>query len=123
MTRLVIDGLLPSLNEYIAAERRNKYVAANLKRRTQDYIRWLIKQQIPDVRFVKPVFMRYTWYERSRARDKDNVAFAKKFVQDALVEAGTLRGDGWRDISGFSDTFAVDKEHPRVEIEIREDDF
>ena len=48
----------------------------------------------------------------------DNIASAKKFVIDGLVEADILADDGWRQVSGFSDTFEIDKVNPRVEVEI-----
>lgn len=120
---LIIEGTLPSLNEYINAERRNKYAAAQLKKRTQEYIRWQIRQQIPHIHFREAVHITYFWFERSRKRDKDNVAFGKKFIQDALVEAGVLDGDGWEHIVGFDDHFAVDREHPHIAVTIKEMPF
>ena len=110
--KLTIPGLLPGLNEYIDAERsyKGKYKAASMKRRTQ----------LRGVRFTRPVVIRYLWVEPSRRRDKDNIAFAKKFIQDALVEAGVLRNDGWSEIEGFSDDFALDPKNPRVEVTIEE---
>lgn len=51
----------------------------------------------------------------------DNISsFGRKVFQDALVEVGTLPGDGWRQIVGFSDEFYIDQENPRVEVTIRE---
>ena len=44
----------------------------------------------------------------------------RKFVQDALVRCKVLQNDGWKEIIGFSDDWAVDKTRPRVEIEIIE---
>ena len=34
------------------------------------------------------------------------------------MRLGVLRGDGWRDIEAFTDSFAVDPDRPRVEVEI-----
>ena len=118
--RLIVPGPLPGLNEYIEAERRNKYAAANMKRRTESANISAAKEQLRGVRLTRPVVMRYTWVERNRRRDRDNVAFARKFVQDALVRCGVLRGDGWKEIAGFTDAFAVDRERPRVEVTLRE---
>lgn len=118
--RLVIPGSLPGLNEYIEAERRNKYAAANMKRQTESVIISAAKEQLRGVRLTRPVVMCYTWVEKNRRRDRDNVAFARKFVQDALVRCGVLRGDGWKEIAGFTDAFAVDRERPRVEVTLRE---
>lgn len=65
--------------------------------------------------------MKYTWYERNKKRDKDNISsFGRKVIQDGLVKAGVLENDGWKQIEGFSDRFRIDEEHPRVEIEIVE---
>lgn len=44
------------------------------------------------------------------------------FGCDECVKAGYLAGDGWAQISGFDDTFAVDASNPRVEVEIEEID-
>lgn len=68
--------------------------------------------------------MRYTWVERDRKRDKDNISsFGRKIIQDAMVkDLRVLRNDGWANIEGFSDRFLVDKSCPRVEIEILEAD-
>lgn len=114
--KLTIPGRLPNLNEYIRMERANRQAAASLKRKTENKIGLLIKQQLPGVRITKPVVLIYTWCEANRKRDLDNIAFAHKFVQDALVDTGVLGGDGWKHIMGFRDMFIVDKDRPRVEV-------
>lgn len=35
---IIIPGTLPTLNEYVKAERTNRYAAANMKKRTQERI-------------------------------------------------------------------------------------
>ena len=65
--------------------------------------------------------MEYHWIEKDTRRDLDNISsFGRKVIQDALVKEGILRNDGWKDISGFSDSFGVDKDNPRIEVVIRE---
>lgn len=65
--------------------------------------------------------MRYKWFEKNRRRDLDNVSsFGRKVIQDALVQAHTLKNDGWNEITGFSDEFFVDAHNPRIEVEIEE---
>lgn len=120
MTRLTIPGRLPGLNEYIEAERRSKYMAANMKRAAEQRIILAAKAQLRGVRFRAPVVMHYTWVEPNRRRDKDNIAFARKFVQDALVRCGVLQNDGWAEIDDFTDAFAVDRKRPRVEVRFEE---
>lgn len=118
--KLILDGTLPSLNEYIQAERSNRYAAAKIKSATELYITLMIKNQLRGWQPTGPVEIAFRWCEKNRRRDKDNVCFAKKFILDALQRAGTLSGDGWRQVAGFTDSFAVDKQRPRVEIEITE---
>jgi len=115
---LTIPGQLPGLNEYIAAERANRYKAAAMKRDAERVIGLCARSQLRGIHFTAPVTMRYTWYEPNKRRDKDNIAFARKFIQDALVAAAVLQGDGWACIRGFSDSFEVDRENPRVEVVI-----
>lgn len=119
---LTIPGILPGLNEYIDAERghKGKYKAASMKKQAQNVIGYMIKTQLRGVRFTRPVVIHYLWIEPSRRRDKDNIAFAKKFIQDSLVENGVLPNDGWANIEHFTDDFAVDQNNPRVEVTIEE---
>lgn len=71
----------------------------------------------------KPVFMEYTWVEKNRRRDLDNISsFGRKVIQDALVDTGVLKDDVWKHIVGFSDRFEVDKTNPRIEVLIKEVD-
>lgn len=93
---LTIPGTLPGLNEYIRTERANRHKAAKLKKKIEQDISWYIKQQLPGIHIREPVLMQYLWWEPNRRRDKDNIAWAKKLIQDALVHAGTLEGDSWR---------------------------
>lgn len=65
--------------------------------------------------------MIYRWYEKDKRRDLDNVSsFGRKVIQDALVYTGVIQNDGWKEITGFSDEFYVDKKNPRIEVEIEE---
>ena len=43
---LVIPGTLPGLNEYIAAERTNRYKAAAMKREAESLVLWAAKQHL-----------------------------------------------------------------------------
>lgn len=114
--KLTIKGRLPGLNEFINAERRSKYEAAKMKREAEELVIWSAKAS--HLRKIKtPVFMEYTWIEPNKRRDKDNISgYGRKVIQDALVKAGYLPGDGWAYISGFSDEFKVDKGNPRIEV-------
>lgn len=119
MYKLVIHGRLDNLNDYIAACRTNQYKGSTVKHRNEEKVLCAIYEQLGRLRIQKPVYMRYTWFEKNRRRDLDNISsFGRKVIQDALVEAKILKNDGWKEITGFSDRFAVDSENPRIEVEI-----
>ena len=117
--KFTIPQRLPSLNEYINKERTNRYKAAKMKSEIQQLISVYIPRELKKIELANPVFIIYNWYEPNKKRDKDNISFAKKFINDALVVNGVLKNDGWRNISGFQDIFMVDKDNPRVVVEIR----
>lgn len=118
---LMIPGRLPGLNDYIAAERANRHKGAKMKAVNGDIAVISIRQCMRGVRIEKPVFMEYTWVEPDKRRDKDNISsFGRKVIQDALVDAGVLKDDGWKYVVGFSDRFEVDKKNPRIEVLIKE---
>lgn len=118
---ITIPGKLNNLNDYIAAERTNRYKGANLKSENGNIVSAAVRQCLKGVRIDKPVFMHYTWYEPNKRRDLDNISsFGRKVIQDALVGAGVLKDDGWSHVVGFSDWFKVDRKNPRIEVLIRE---
>ena len=115
-----IQGRLSGLNEYTAACRSNCYAGANMKKKNERMVESSIFEQLRGVKFDNKVSISYTWYEKNKRRDLDNIAFAKKFIQDALVKMGVLQGDGWQHIIQFTDDFKVDKNNPRIEVIITE---
>jgi len=118
--QFTIEGRLPGINEYVLAERGNRYNGAKLKKTSQRTVEYYIQAaRLPRVR--TPIRIVYTFFEKDRRRDKDNIAgFAHKVIQDALVEQRIIDDDGWREISGWTDAFAVDKERPRIEVTLIE---
>lgn len=119
--KLTIWGTLPGLNEFIDANRRNYHAGAKLKKEAQYLVELSAKKCLKRWKPAGPVFMRYVWFEPSKRRDKDNIAAGgRKIIQDALVESGYLKNDGWNDIVGFSDEFRIDKKEPRIEVDIEE---
>lgn len=119
--KLTVWGQLPGMNEFIDANRRNYHAGAKMKKEAEYIVTVCARKTLGRWRASSPVIMRYTWIEPNRKRDKDNISgFGRKIIQDALVKAGYLKNDGWREIIGFTDDFAVDKNEPRIEVEIEE---
>ena len=120
MVKLVIRGTLPNLNDYITAERSNRFAGAKMKKQCERVVMHAARQ-LGKTRFERPVYMKYRWFEPNRRRDLDNISsFGRKIIQDALVRCGVLMNDGWANIEGFADEFYVDKKNPRIEVQIWE---
>jgi Holliday junction resolvase RusA-like endonuclease len=114
---LVIEGSLPTLNEYINTERSNKYAGAKLKKKTEQAIKaWIKRSEVKPVGSY-PIHMEYTWYCKDKRTDKSNISsMGQKLIEDSLQKAGIIRNDGWGEIANFEHAFLVDKKHPRIEV-------
>jgi Holliday junction resolvase RusA-like endonuclease len=118
---LTIPGRLDGLNKFIGANRSNSCAGNNMKKRNERAVSKAIENCLHGVKIENPVYMEYIWYERDMRRDLDNISsFGRKVIQDALVNAAVLKGDGWKYVVGFSDRFEIDKTDPRIEVKIKE---
>ncbi len=118
---LTIPGRLDGLNKFIGANRSNSCAGNNMKKRNERAVSKAIENCLHGVKIENPVYMEYIWYERDMHRDLDNISsFGRKVIQDALVNAAVLKGDGWKYVVGFSDRFEIDKTDPRIEVKIKE---
>lgn len=120
MIVLTIPNNLPNLNDYTKANRTSKYVGAEMKLLAERKITYYIMQQLNKTKTLERVFIKFIWVEKNKRRDPDNIAFAKKFLLDALVTNKIIANDGWACIDGFQDKFSLDKKRPRIEIYIEE---
>jgi len=109
-----IPGRLPGLNEIIDAAKSHYGEYAKMKETYTNMVGWLAKK-LP--RYEK-VALIITWYEPDQRRDLDNIMAGQKFILDGLVAAGTIPNDSQKYISGIFHRFGVDRENPRVEVEI-----
>ena len=108
---------LSGLNEYTRACRANRYKRAAMKRTNQDIAALSIRAARLKP-YDGPVRVSITWVEPNMRRDPDNIRFAAKFVLDALVEEGVLPNDTQRYVKGISDRFLVNRNNPRIIVEI-----
>lgn len=115
-----IPHKLPSLNEYQLACRSHWAVGAKLKKDTQRKIAACI-QQAAAKQELRPVagacVVHFVWYEKTKRRDADNIASAKKYILDALQETGILPNDNRQFVQGFTDRI-VDAAFDGVRVDI-----
>lgn len=121
------DKKFMSLNKYTLITRGTKagYRASNQAKKNEETE---VKNALAQTELLGikdnlkyPVHIVFTWIEPNKRRDLDNISFAKKFIIDALVRSDVLIDDGWSYVAGHVDRFKVDKEDPRVVVEIYED--
>ena len=99
-----IDYKFTSLNDYIDAERTNKYIASNIKKEETE----VAKLHFLGKKIRKRVHITFVWHLPNKRKDPDNVAFGKKFILDGMVKAGCLENDNLKWIASLKDEFEVD---------------
>jgi len=113
---------LPGLNDYTRANRSNAYQGAEMKRKTEDDISVYVRKAMQEGKLHRhncQCFLVLNWYEMNNRRDGDNIAFAVKFIQDALVSCGIFPDDSRKYIIGLRHFFHKWHEYG-VEVRIEE---
>lgn len=112
--KLWIPGPLPGMNEIVEAAKGgggtgSRYV--KLKRQwTETVWAWAKNARLQPIR--GQVCLAFEWREPDQRRDPDNIAAAKKFINDGLVMAGVIEGDRWKNVASLTDTWTVDARNP-----------
>jgi Holliday junction resolvase RusA-like endonuclease len=100
-----ITTKLPTLNEYILAERTNKFAGAALKKKFTDICSWQSLQLRGKVNKDEIHSVTIDWHLPTKKSDPDNVSFAVKFLLDGLVTASILKNDGANQIHSLTHNF------------------
>lgn len=112
VNEFIIEGRLPSLNDYTRACRSHWSKGAKFKREVETPIIWCIKAAL-NAGTLRPVEGRIAlhieWHERDKRRDVDNIASAKKFILDAMQRAGIIKNDSREFVAGVYDEVIDDK--------------
>lgn len=99
MNQFIIPFEICDLNTYINAERTNKYIASKIKKDLTSSIGWCCKKlELEECQYDLEI----TWTTKDKRKDSDNVFFGVKFILDAVVKSGKLKGDGYRYIRNIS---------------------
>lgn len=121
-SHFTVNQKLPSLNDYINVCRRNKYQAAQFKREVEEVIGWAIRQAQAKGELKptdKPICVNFEWHEKSKRRDADNIASAKKFVLDAMQKFNIIPNDNRKYVKGFNDII-IDDTYDGVKVTLIE---
>lgn len=113
--RIRVPYMPPNWNEYINAERTNKYQANNLKQKEKQLMKYFANGKKYEGKYPVEIVLRphYTAYRQ----DLDN--FRYKGLLDGLVTAGVLKNDNLKHIQRIVIEPVFDNE-VCVEIEIKD---
>ena len=118
-----IPGRLPAMNEIISANRTNRYRGAQQKVLEGLRVRAAIRQAAL-TRMDRPVRITTRFYERDHRRDPDGVfSGGWKFILDALQQEGIIGNDNQLWLGGnmpLKPELYIDRDNPRIEVEIEE---
>lgn len=106
-----------SLNEFLNMAKTSPFIVSNYKKNIEADIGKCIRQ-LPSFDKVSIIFL---WIEENKRRDPDNIAFARKFILDALVRNKKIKNDTQRYIRGLFDVF-VNGEQTKVILKIIEEE-
>ena len=108
MNRFVIPDRLPGMNEIINENRRGWQSGARLKKDTDRFIRFCIRNAVNrgELWPVRgQVDIHIEWQEKLGLRDPDNVFAGVKFILDAMVAEKIIKGDTYKYVSGISNQY------------------
>jgi hypothetical protein len=114
--RFWLPGRLPGLNDLLFTS-----VGARIRHQKGPKAAVSLLVAVQRIKpFERPVRLSFEWHEPNMRRDPDGFcAGGAKVAIDALVSAGTLKGDGWRYIAALTHTWRVAKE-PGVWVTLEE---
>lgn len=105
------------MNDVINKSKQHWAIYAKMKQEATELVKYSALK-LP--KFKNKIYLEITYFVKNRKKDMDNIAFAKKFIFDGLVEAEKIKNDGWGEIAGWKESFEVDKYNPRIEVYIKE---
>lgn len=111
-----------TLNNYIGAAFRNRFVGGKLKKELTEYSRQVTVQAMQNgIQFEWPGTIRFVWYFQNGRTDPDNWEFVQKYIFDGMQAAEHqgqkfLENDNLKNILGKTHEYHIDKENPRVEL-------
>lgn len=122
VNEFVIEGRLPSLNDYTRANRSHWSKGAEYKRNVEAEIIWQIraarnKGTLHPV--SRKIVLHIEWHESDQRRDVDNIVSAKKFILDAMQKAGIIPNDNRKWVAGVYDKI-IDDTRDFVHVRLQE---
>lgn len=118
--KIVIQGELIDLNKYINAERTHRLKAARIKKQQTDKCA-IAFMPIRTKKIKNPFILNITWVCKNKRIDPDNRAYGVKYILDGMQQVKLIENDGFNQVKEIHHYFEVDKDNPRIEVEIKEE--
>ncbi len=118
MIKYIFYGEPVSFNEYINAERTNRFRAAKIKKtETETIVLELQYQKAEPIKYKMDI--NFKIYAKDKRRDPDSYMFFIKGFLDGMQLAGIIPNDSQNFIGAISqDAIYIDKKNPRIEVHI-----
>ena len=110
---------IPDLNEYINAERSNRFIAAKMKEEATTNV--MIEAMSQGRKLLSGLYD-VTFYHivSDNKKDPDNIYFKQKFIFDGFVKARILPNDGRKNIRNITHLIRTIKGEHFVIVRFRE---
>ena len=110
---------IPALNDYIDAERKSKYIAADMKNKATTII--MVDAMSQSRKQLNRLYD-VTFYHITpdNKMDADNIYFRQKFILDGFVKARILANDGRKNVRHCSHFIRTIKGESFVIVRFRE---
>lgn len=115
--KYVIPGPWITLNEYINAERSNRFMAAKIKKDEMERIMWCL----PSSQIKGMINVTFQAYVKDRKKDTDNlyILFCK-FLLDSMVKKAIIENDGQKQIGRIIFEHPIVDKDERMEVVVEE---
>jgi Holliday junction resolvase RusA-like endonuclease len=113
--KIYIPFQFTTLNDYINAERTNKFKASTIKRKETE----IARLHFIGKKFQTPLELKFKWFVATLGRDLDNLGFCCKYILDGMVKAKCIQNDNLNHVVKITHEFEKSKKIG-VEIEIEQ---
>ncbi len=116
--KLVVPGRLMGMNELLTSKAN---IGEFHRKKKADMQRIALMARAQRFPYVRRALFVYRFYEPDARRDRINIiGGGVKVMEDALVNAGLLQGDGQKHVLAIVPHVEVDPDNPRVELTVIE---
>lgn len=98
-------GRLDGANEYTNACRSSYHQGGSMKKKNTAKVATALAEAKP---LEARARFRFVWHLEKDRRDPDNIAFAQKYIFDALQEVGVIKNDSAKEIAAIAHEFEMD---------------